>query len=60
MKRILKIVAIVVGAIEAWGLVADKLGFTDKPGYADLAPGHHGGLGYLIVGVFAASWLVSR
>jgi high-affinity nickel-transport protein len=50
------IVAVVVGAIEAFGLVAEKLGLT---AIAEVAVNHLGVLGYLVIGIFAASWLVS-
>ena len=54
------VVAVVVGAIEALGLVADKLGFEGGIwATAHIATGHFDALGYLIVGIFVASWLVS-
>jgi high-affinity nickel-transport protein len=53
-------VAIAIGGIETLGLIADqfKLGgaFWDLIG--DLS-GHWGALGYVIIGLFGASWLVS-
>jgi nickel/cobalt transporter (NiCoT) family protein len=51
------IVAAAVGAIEAFGLVGEQLGLAG--GIWDCAAGHLGAVGYLVVGVFAASWLVS-
>jgi high-affinity nickel-transport protein len=54
------LVAVVVGTIEALGLLAEKLGFEGGVwGTAVIVGGHFDALGYLIVGVFAASWLVS-
>jgi high-affinity nickel-transport protein len=54
------IVAVVVGAIEALGLAAEKLGLTGGVWSSiDLVAGNFTALGYLIVGVFAASWLTS-
>jgi high-affinity nickel-transport protein len=54
------IVAILVGAVEALGLVKEKLGFTGGVSNAsDIATGHFATLGYLIGGIFVASWLVS-
>jgi nickel/cobalt transporter (NiCoT) family protein len=54
------VIAVVVGAIEALGLIADKLGLAggiwDIP---NIAAGHSGALGYLIVGIFVATWLIS-
>ena len=53
-------VALLVGGIEVLGLIADKFdlagGFWDLIG--DLN-GNFGALGYLIIGIFVASWLVS-
>jgi nickel/cobalt transporter (NiCoT) family protein len=54
------IVAIVVGAIEAIGLVAEKLALVGGVwDYGDIVAGHFGALGYLIIGILMASWLVS-
>jgi nickel/cobalt transporter (NiCoT) family protein len=54
------IVAVVVGAIEALGLVAEKLGLTGGIWSAiDFAAGNFTALGYLVVGIFIASWLAS-
>lgn len=54
------LIAVLVGGIEALGLIADRLQL--KGGLWDLAASlseHFGVLGYGIVGVFAACWLVS-
>jgi len=54
------IIAVAVGAIEALGLVAEKLGLTGGIwSFINLAAGNFTALGYFIVGVFAASWLGS-
>ena len=54
------IVAVVVGAIEALGLVAGELGLTGGMWSAiDTAAGNFTALGYLVIGIFVASWLVS-
>src|SRR5271165_7646308 len=54
------IVAVVVGVIEALGLVAEKLGLTGGIWSSiDFAAGNFTALGYLVVGIFIASWLVS-
>jgi nickel/cobalt transporter (NiCoT) family protein len=54
------VVALLVGGIEALGLLSDKLnlqgGFWDFVG--DLND-NFGTIGYLIIGIFAASWLIS-
>ena len=54
------VVALLVGSIEALGLVSDKLnlqgGFWDFIGALN---DNFGTIGYLIIGVFAASWLIS-
>lgn len=54
------IVAIVIGGIEVIALLGDKLGFTG--GLWSLATGlgeHFNSLGFFIVGLFAACWLIS-
>jgi high-affinity nickel-transport protein len=54
------IVALLIGGIEALGLIADKLGL--EGGFWDFIGGLNSGLagfGYLVVGVFLASWLIS-
>jgi nickel/cobalt transporter (NiCoT) family protein len=54
------VVAVMVGGVEALGLLADRLelagGIWDVVGALN---GNFGTIGYLIVGVFAVSWLVS-
>jgi nickel/cobalt transporter (NiCoT) family protein len=54
------VVALVIGGIEALGLLADKLGLEGAfwNAIGDLSEGL-GNFGYLIVGVFLASWAVS-
>jgi nickel/cobalt transporter (NiCoT) family protein len=54
------VVAVLVGGIEALGLVADRLGLSG--GFWDLIgtlTDDFGAIGYLIIGVFAAAWLLS-
>jgi nickel/cobalt transporter (NiCoT) family protein len=54
------VVALLIGSIEALGLLGDRLGLAG--GFWDVIGAlndHFGALGYLIVGIFAASWLVS-
>jgi nickel/cobalt transporter (NiCoT) family protein len=54
------IVALVIGSVEALGLLGDKLGLVG--GFWDFIGAlndNFGTLGYLIVGIFMASWLVS-
>jgi nickel/cobalt transporter (NiCoT) family protein len=54
------VVALLIGGIEALGLVAGKLGL--EGGFWDMIGGLNGGLanfGYLVVGIFLASWAVS-
>ncbi len=54
------IVAVIVGAIEALGLVAEKLSLSGGIWSSiDFVAGNFTALGYLVVGVFAASWLAS-
>jgi nickel/cobalt transporter (NiCoT) family protein len=54
------IVAVVVGAIEALGLVAEKLGLTGGIWSSiDFAAGNFSALGYFVVGIFVASWVAS-
>jgi nickel/cobalt transporter (NiCoT) family protein len=54
------VVAVVVGGIEALGLLADRLGH-DGPfwTYVALANRDFGRLGYLIIAIFVASWALS-
>jgi high-affinity nickel-transport protein len=54
------VAAVVIGGIEALGLVARKLGLDSGFWHWVSALGDHSGsLGCLIVGVFVASWLIS-
>jgi nickel/cobalt transporter (NiCoT) family protein len=54
------VVAVIVGGVEALGILAEKFGF--RGGLWDAVSSlndNFGALGYLIIGIFAASWLVS-
>jgi nickel/cobalt transporter (NiCoT) family protein len=54
------VVAVIVGGVEALGLVAGKLGL--QGGLWDAVASlndNFGALGYLIIGIFAVSWIVS-
>jgi high-affinity nickel-transport protein len=54
------VVALLIGSVEALGLLGDKLGLAG--GFWDFIGAlndNFGALGYLIVGIFAASWLIS-
>jgi nickel/cobalt transporter (NiCoT) family protein len=54
------LVALLIGGIEALGLISDKLGL--EGGVWDLVGNLNGGLanfGYLVVGIFLASWAIS-
>ena len=54
------VVALLVGGIEALGLIGDKLNFQGP--FWDLVGelnGNFGTLGYVIIGIFAASWLLA-
>ena len=54
------VAALVVGGVEALGLVGSRLALTGRFWTAVAALNEHfGNIGYLIVGVFVASWLVS-
>jgi high-affinity nickel-transport protein len=53
------LVALIVGGIEAFGVFAQRLGLSGSPWNALAAVSNNFGvLGFVIVGVFAASWLV--
>jgi high-affinity nickel-transport protein len=54
------VIAVIVGGVEALGLLADKLGLHGGlwSTVNDLND-NFGMLGYLIIGVFAVSWIVS-
>ncbi len=54
------VVAVIVGGVEALGLLADRLGL--KGGLWSAVSSlndNFGALGYLIIGIFAVSWIVS-
>jgi len=54
------VVAVIVGGVEALGLLADRLGL--QGGFWEAVSGlndNFGALGYLIIGIFAVSWIVS-
>ena len=54
------IVALLIGSVEALGLLGEKLGLAG--GFWDFIGAlndHFGALGYLIVGIFIVSWLIS-
>src|SRR6201986_933444 len=54
------IVAVIVGGVEALGLVADKFGLSGGLWNAIASLNDNFGmLGYLIISIFAASWIVS-
>jgi high-affinity nickel-transport protein len=54
------VAAVAVGAIEALGLVAEKLGLTGGTwSFIDILAGNFTALGYFVVGIFVASWLAS-
>jgi high-affinity nickel-transport protein len=56
------IVAVIVGGLETLNLIGDQLGLTDGGrfwGAIGSLSDNFGMLGYLIVGVFVAAWLIS-
>jgi nickel/cobalt transporter (NiCoT) family protein len=56
------VVAVVVGALETLNLIGDRLGLTDAGGFWGAVGSlndNFGVLGYLIVGIFIAGWLLS-
>lgn len=54
------VVALVVGSLEALNLIADKLGLEGRFwGWVGAVNAHFGVLGFGIVGLFAAAWLLS-
>jgi high-affinity nickel-transport protein len=54
------VVALLVGGIEALGLVGGRFGLTGRFwGAIEALNSNFGNIGYLIVGVFVASWLLS-
>ena len=54
------VVAALVGGIEALGLAAEKLGLAGGL-WASVGAmeGHFGTLGYLVVGIFVVTWIVT-
>lgn len=54
------VVALLIGGVEVLGLLGNKLGFSGRfwDGIGVLND-HFGALGYLIVGIFIVSWLIS-
>jgi nickel/cobalt transporter (NiCoT) family protein len=60
MTLISIVVALLIGGLEALGLLADKLGLEGSFwNLVDQANESFGLLGYLIVGIFAAGWIIS-
>lgn len=54
------VVALIVGAIEALGLMSNKLGLEGGFwSFIGLLNGSFGSLGYFIIGVFVVSWIIS-
>jgi high-affinity nickel-transport protein len=56
------IIAVVVGGLEVLNLIGDRLGLTDGGGFwgaIGAINDNFGVLGYLIVGIFIVSWLIS-
>jgi high-affinity nickel-transport protein len=56
------VVAFVVGSLETLNLVGDQLGLTDGGGFwgaVGTLNDNFGALGYIIVGIFLAAWIVS-
>jgi high-affinity nickel-transport protein len=54
------VVAVIVGGVEALGLLADRLGLQGGLWSAVASLNDNfGALGYLIIGIFAVSWIVS-
>jgi high-affinity nickel-transport protein len=56
------VVAVVVGGIEALSLIGDRLGLTEGGGFWGAVGSlteNFGALGYLIVGIFLAAWLIA-
>ena len=56
------LVAVAIGGLETLNLVGSQLGLTDRGGFwgaIGAINDNFGLLGYIIVGIFAASWLIS-
>jgi high-affinity nickel-transport protein len=56
------VIAVVVGGLEALNLIGDQLGLTEGGGFwgaIGALNDNFGALGYVIVGIFIAAWLIS-
>jgi high-affinity nickel-transport protein len=56
------VVAVVIGSLETLNLIGDQLGLTDGGGFWGAISGindNFGVLGYMIIGLFLAAWLLS-
>ena len=56
------VIALVIGGLEALNLIGDQLGLTDGGGFwgtIGALNDNFGVLGYVIVGIFIAAWLIS-
>ncbi|NWA26437.1 HoxN/HupN/NixA family nickel/cobalt transporter [Pseudomonas gingeri] len=54
------VVAVVIGSIEALGLISDKLGLKGPMwDFVSALNDNFGTLGYIIIGIFIASWAIS-
>ena len=56
------IMAVVVGALETLNLIGDQLGLSDRGGFwgaIGVINDNFGTLGYVIVGIFLVTWLIS-
>jgi len=56
------VIAVIIGGLEALNLIGDQLGLTDDGGFWGIIgtlSDNFGILGYLIVGIFVAAWLLS-
>jgi high-affinity nickel-transport protein len=56
------VIAVIVGGLEVLNLIGDQLGLTDGGGFWGIIGGlndNFGMLGYVIVGIFVAAWLLS-
>ncbi|HZK90577.1 MAG TPA: HoxN/HupN/NixA family nickel/cobalt transporter [Stellaceae bacterium] len=56
------VVAVVVGGLETLNLIGDQLGLNDEGGFWGVVGslnGNFGVLGYVIVGIFVAAWVIS-
>lgn len=56
------VIAVIVGGLEALNLIGDKLGLTDGGGFWGMIGAlndNFGTLGFVIIGIFVAAWLIS-